>query len=226
MLDDAQVETLLARIRGHLPDVKAPAVKRNRDPFRSVVTCMLSAQSLDRNTAAASDALFALADTPDGILALPDEVIAGAIRPCGLYNVKTRNLRRMCQYLTSQLDGRVPTTRDGLMALPGVGRKCADIVLHFTFGQAVVAVDTHLHRVCNRTGLAAGKTEAQTAKSLEARLPEGYRMVGHKLLLAFGKQVCRARRPACERCPVPDLCEAFRAATVRPDLPRAAVMNP
>ncbi|PRY93338.1 endonuclease-3 [Hasllibacter halocynthiae] len=226
MLDPAEIETLLARIRGRLPDVKAPAVKRGKDPFRSVVSCMLSAQSLDRNTAHASKALFALADTPEGILALPDGVIAEAIRPCGLYNVKTRNLRKMCAFLVGELGGRVPATREGLMALPGVGRKCADIVLHFTFGEAVVAVDTHVHRVCNRTGLAEGRTEAQTARSLEERLPDAWRMVGHKLLLAFGKQVCRARRPLCERCPVPDLCEAFQAGAVRPDLSRGAVTNP
>ena len=226
MLDADDVATLLARIRGHLPNVRAPAVKRGKDPFRAVVSCMLSAQSLDRNTAAASNALFALADTPKGILALSDEAIAAAIRPAGLYNVKTRNLRKMCAYLVDELGGRVPTTREGLMALPGVGRKCADIVLHFTFGEAVVAVDTHVHRVCNRTGLAEGKTEAQTAASLEARLPDEYRMVGHKLLLAFGKTVCRSRRPACERCPVPDLCEAFRAGTVRPDLARESVIEP
>ena len=226
MLDDAEVATLLARLKGHLHGVRAPAVKRGKDPFRAVVSCMLSAQSLDRNTALAAKALFALADTPGGILALPDEAIAAAIRPCGLYNVKTRNLRKMCRVLVDELDGHVPTTREGLMALPGVGRKCADIVLHFTFGEAVVAVDTHVHRVCNRTGLAEGRTEARTAESLEARLPDGWRMVGHRLLLAFGKKVCRARRPACERCPVPDLCEAFRAGTVRPDLPRAAVIEP
>ncbi|MGR3541951.1 MAG: endonuclease III domain-containing protein [Hasllibacter sp.] len=226
MLDAGAVETVLRRIEGHLPGVRAPRVKRGKDPFRAVVSCMLSAQSLDRNTAAASKALFALADTPEGILALSDDVIAAAIRPCGLYNVKTRNLRKMCDHLVRELDGRVPATREGLMALPGVGRKCADIVLHFTFGEAVVAVDTHVHRVCNRTGLAEGKIEAQTAASLEGRLPNGYRMTGHKLLLAFGKKVCRARRPACEACPLPDLCEAFRAGAVRPDLPRGTVTEP
>ncbi|MBM2577328.1 endonuclease III [Jannaschia sp. Os4] len=197
----------MQRLREAQPGVKAPTVKKGRSPFRSVVSCMLSAQSLDRNTAAASRALFALAATPRGILALDDEEIAAAIRPCGLYNMKTRNLRRMCTALLEEHRGRVPRTREGLMSLPGVGRKCADIVLHFTFGEAVVAVDTHVHRVCNRTGLAEGKTEAKTAESLEARLPEGFGMDGHVLILNHGKKVCRARAPKCGACPVADLCE-------------------
>ena len=208
MLDEGDAATLFARLRGAMPDVTAPVVKTGRDPFRAVVSCMLSAQSLDRNTAAASRALFALADTPEGILALSDEEITTAIRPCGLYNVKARNLRKMCRHLIDALGGAVPRDRAGLMSLPGVGRKCADIVMHFTYGEDVVAVDTHVHRVCNRTGLAAGKTEAQTAASLEGRLPAGAARDGHVLLLAHGKRVCRARAPRCPDCPVEDLCEA------------------
>ena len=206
MLSAPDRRALMERLRAAQPGVKAPTVKKGRSPFRSVVSCMLSAQSLDRNTAAASRNLFALAATPAGILALDDEAIAAAIRPCGLYNVKTRNLRKMCEALLEEHGGRVPRTREGLMSLPGVGRKCADIVLHFTFGEAVVAVDTHVHRVCNRTGLAEGKTEAKTAESLEARLPEGFGMDGHVLILNHGKRVCRARAPRCGDCPVADLC--------------------
>jgi endonuclease-3 len=214
MLDAADRQELMRRIGDALPDAQAPEIKTGRDPFRSVVSCMLSAQSLDRNTAAASAALFALADTPEGILALPEARIAAAIRPCGLYNVKARNLRRMCTALLEEHGGRVPTTRAGLMSLPGVGRKCADIVLHFTFGEAVVAVDTHVHRVCNRTGLAEGKTEERTARALEARLPAGWEMRAHVLLLAFGKRTCRARTPRCPDCPVTDLCKARREGRV------------
>jgi endonuclease-3 len=208
MLDDAATLDLMHRLREAYPDAEAPDTKGGRDPFRSVVGCMLSAQSLDRNTMAASEALFALADTPEGILALSDEEIVAAIRPCGLYNVKAKNLRKMCRFLLDELDGRVPTTRDGLMSLPGVGRKCADIVLHFTFGEAVIAVDTHVHRVCNRTGLASGRTEEQTAKSLEARIPDAFRMDGHVILLTHGKRTCRARAPRCDACAVAPLCEA------------------
>ena len=211
MLATPQIADLMDRLATEYPGAKAPDTKRNRDPFRSVVSCMLSAQSLDRNTAAAAKALFALARTPEGILALGDDAIRDAIRPCGLYNVKTRNLRAMCRALIDAHGGTVPTTREGLMSLPGVGRKCADIVLSFTFGAAVVAVDTHVHRVCNRTGLAEGRTEAKTAESLEARIPDAYRAKGHVLILTHGKRVCRARTPGCGRCTLNDLCEAFRA---------------
>ncbi|CUH22993.1 Endonuclease III [Jannaschia seosinensis] len=211
MLDPAALRETMELLRAAYPQAKAPDTKGGRDPFRSVVGCMLSAQSRDRNTMAASNALFALADTPEGILALKDEEIVAAIRPCGLYNMKARNLRKMCRYLLDELDGEVPRTRAGLMALPGVGRKCADIVLHFTFGEAVIAVDTHVHRVCNRTGLAAGRTEEQTATSLEARIPDDFRKDGHVLILTHGKTICRARAPRCDVCPVAAFCEALAA---------------
>jgi endonuclease-3 len=208
MLDDADRLAVMQALRAAYPDARAPDHKGGRDPFRSVVSCMLSAQSLDRNTAAASRALFALADTPEGVLALPDEEIIAAIRPAGLYNVKARNLRKMCRHLIDECGGVVPTDRKGLMAMPGVGRKCADIVLSFTYGKAVIAVDTHVHRVCNRLGLAAGKTEAQTAASLEERVPDAFRRDGHVILLMHGKRICRARSPRCGDCPVATICEA------------------
>ena len=201
---------MMTRLRAAMPAPPRPAAKGGRDAFRSVVSCMLSAQSLDRNTEAASRALFALADTPAGILALEDDAIVAAIRPAGLYNVKARNLRAMCRALLSEHDGIVPETREGLMSLPGVGRKCADIVLHFTFGTDTIAVDTHVHRVCNRTGLAEGRTEARTAASLEARIPDGFLGDGHLLLLNHGKRTCRARAPRCDACVLADLCEAVR----------------
>ncbi|SDZ01542.1 endonuclease-3 [Jannaschia faecimaris] len=129
--------------------------------------------------------------------------------PTGLYNVKCRNLRRMCRALLEDQGGVVPSKREGLMSLPGVGRKCADIVLDFTFGQATVAVETHVHRVCNRLDLAGGKTEEQTAKSLESRLPTEFLSDGHVLILPHGKRICMARAPKCDECLLADLCEAL-----------------
>ena len=226
MLDEAQREEMMRRLAVHLPgrDKRPDGPKGGRNPFRSVVSCILSAQSLDRNTAAASRALFALADTPEGILALTDDEIVAAIRPAGLYNNKARSLRKMCRALLDDHGGVVPRTREGLMSLPGVGRKCADIVLHFTFDEAVVAVDTHVHRVCNRTGLAAGKTEAQTAKSLDERIPDSFRWDGHVLILNFGKRVCRARAPRCADCYLSDICEALKDGRV--PAPPQAVIDP
>lgn len=207
MLSQDEMTEVFTRLRAARPEIQPPEAKGGRTAFRSVVSCMLSAQSLDRNTAAASRALFALAQTPEGILALSDDQITTAIRPAGLYNVKARNLRKMCRALLDDHGGAVPRDRRGLMSLPGVGRKCADIVLHFTFGQPVVAVDTHVHRVCNRVGLAEGKTEAQTAASLDARMPDAFRMEAHLLLLDHGKRVCRARVPRCGDCLLADLCQ-------------------
>ncbi|MEL6503079.1 MAG: endonuclease III [Pseudomonadota bacterium] len=193
---------------GRTPTAKGP--KEQPDPFRSCVSCMLSAQSRDENTAKASKALFALADTPQGILALEDEVIAAAIKPCGLYNMKTRNLKKLCAYVIEELDCVIPDTREGLLKIPGIGRKCADIVLSFTFDEDVIAVDTHVHRVANRTGLARGKTEAQTAQSLEDRTPKWAMRDGHFWLLQFGKKICRSRAPQCEACFVNHLCQYYR----------------
>ncbi|MFN2099025.1 endonuclease III domain-containing protein [Altererythrobacter sp. MF3-039] len=190
---------------GRTADAKGP--KGQPDAFRSCISCMLSAQSLDRNTAKASRALFALASTPDAMLELDDRQIVAAIRPCGLYNNKTRSIRRFCQALIAEHGGIVPDTRDGLMSLPGIGRKCADIVMSFTFGKDVIAVDTHVHRVCNRIGLTEAKTADRTAAQLEDRVPQWARRDGHFWLIQFGKRICLSRSPRCDGCPLADLCE-------------------
>ncbi|MXO96724.1 endonuclease III [Erythrobacter aquimaris] len=214
MLDERQVEEvyriLSEEMPGRTPDAKGP--KGQPDAFRSCISCMLSAQSLDRNTAKAARQLFALAQTPQEMLALDDEQITAAIKPCGLYNMKTRNIRAFCTSLLGDHGGRVPDTREGLLSLPGIGRKCADIVLSFTFGKDVIAVDTHVHRVCNRIGLTEAKTADKTAAQLEERSPAWAMADGHFWLIQFGKRVCTARAPKCPRCPVSQLCE-FYAAT-------------
>jgi len=211
----AQVEELFERFRRRAPaDPPEPTVKEDADHFRALVSCLLSAQSRDENTAKARDALFALADTPRAILLLRDATIAAAIKPAGLYNIKTKRLRALCRSLLETHAGVVPKDREGLMALPGIGRKCADIMLLFSFGEPAIAVDTHVNRVCNRTGLALGKTDAQTAQSLEERAPDWAKRPGHLWLLAFGKSTCRSRAPRCDACFLNDLCESrFRLAT-------------
>jgi len=213
-----EIETVYRLLETHMPG-RTPTAKGPKDQpgaFRSCVSCMLSAQSRDENTAKASNALFALAQTPQGILELDDESIAAAIKPCGLYNVKTRNLKKMCRALLDDHDGIVPTSREGLMSLPGIGRKCADIVMSFTFGEDVIAVDTHVHRVSNRTGLAAGKSEAQTAQSLEERSPKWALRDGHFWLLEFGKRVCTSRAPKCESCFLNHTCATFAGTGEKP----------
>ncbi len=210
LLNDTEVAAVFDRLAAAHPDWDKPHVKQQNDPFRSLCAVMLSAQSLDRNTAAAAKALFREADTPEAILELPEARLAELNRPCGLYRNKARALKRMAADLLARFDGEVPATREALMSLPGVGRKSADIMLRFTFGQPVTAVDTHVHRVCNRLGLARGKTEAQTAGALEPRIPGAYGMSAHLLLLDHGKQVCKARKPRCETCALVDLCRFAR----------------
>jgi len=214
LLSPADVETVYRRLSeampGRTPTAKGP--KGQPDAFRSCISCMLSAQSRDTNTAKAARQLFALARTPREMLDLTDEAITDAIRPCGLYNMKTRNIRRFCEALIAEHGTVVPDTRAGLMSLPGIGRKCADIVLSFTFGHDVIAVDTHVHRVCNRIGLAYGKTDAKTAQSLEERTPDWAMRDGHFWLIQFGKRICTARAPRCDRCPVSDLCQWYRSS--------------
>ena len=185
---------------------RARGPKRTRDPFRSCISCMLSAQSLDRNTAAATAALFRRARTPEAILALPEGELAQLIRPAGLYNMKARNIRKFCAQLLDEFGGEVPDTRDGLLRLHGIGRKCADLVAHFAFGRPHIAVDTHIRRVCQRTGLAVGKTEEQVAKSLDGRAPEWAKPEAHFWLLQFGKRVCKSRTPLCGVCPIREWC--------------------
>lgn len=210
MLSEPQVEDVYKALAKAMPgrNKGAKGPKGQPSAFRSCISCMLSAQSLDRNTAAATKALFALARTPEAMLELDDEMIAAAIKPCGLYNVKTRNIRKFCEALLNDFGGVVPDTRDGLMSLPGIGRKCADIVMSFAFDRDVIAVDTHVHRVCNRIGLTDAKTAEKTAQQLEKRSPSWALRDGHFWLIQFGKRVCRARVPKCEICVVRELCEA------------------
>ena len=196
----ADVETVYRRLADAMPgrtkDAKGP--KGQPDAFRSCISCMLSAQSLDRNTARAARQLFELAGTPEDMLELDDRDIAAAIKPCGLYNNKTRSIRKFCQHLLAHHGGIVPDTREGLLSMPGIGRKFAHIVMSFTFGADVIAVDTHVHRVCNRIGLTDAKTAEKTAQQLEERSPEWAMRDGHFWLIQFGKQICKSRSPKCE----------------------------
>lgn len=209
MLSKEQVEEVYRKLAVAMPgrtkDAKGP--KGQPDAFRSCISCMLSAQSLDRNTAAATRALFKLAKTPEAMLALEDDAIRAAIKPCGLYNNKTKGIRKFCTALIEEHGGVVPDTREGLLSMPGIGRKCADIVTSFTFGADVIAVDTHVHRVASRIGLTQAKTADKTAQQLEERSPEWAMRDGHFWLIQFGKRVCRARVPKCDICVVSDLCE-------------------
>ncbi|WP_343228004.1 endonuclease III [Stakelama flava] len=208
LLDAQEVERTFELLRdamgGDMANAKGP--KGQPDAFRSCIACMLSAQSRDSNTAKATRALFRLAETPQAMLALDDATLIDAIRPAGLYNNKAKAIRKFCRQLIDDHDGHVPDTRQGLLSMHGIGRKCADIVLAFTFGGDAIAVDTHVGRVCERTGLALGSTEAKIAEALDERAPDWVKPEGHFWLIRFGKRVCTGRAPKCADCFLASLC--------------------
>src|SRR5580700_4598094 len=176
-------------------------------PFELLVAVMLSAHTTDKSVNAATRVLFAVANTPAAIAALGVAGVKPYIKSVGLYNTKAANLVRLCQQLLEQHGGELPAERAALEALPGVGRKTASIILNMVFGEVEIAVDTHIFRVANRTGLAPGKTPRAVETALLANTPPRFRKDAHHWLLLHGRYVCRARSPACPTCIIRDLCE-------------------
>ena len=176
------------------------------DPFTLLVAVVLSAQATDVGVNRATPALFALADTPVKMLALGEERLAETIRTLGPYRTKAKNLIALSRILVEQYDGEVPRDRAALEALPGVGRKTANVVLNVAFGEPTIAVDTHIFRVANRTGLAPGKTPLAVELALEACTPAEYKRYAHHWLILHGRYVCKARKPECPDCVVASLC--------------------
>ena len=179
-------------------------------PFELLVSVILSAQATDVGVNRATGPLFAVANTPQAIAALGVEGLKGYIRSIGLYNTKAENVVRMCEILLGEHDGEVPRSREALEALPGVGRKTANVVLNTAFGEPTIAVDTHIFRVANRTRIAPGKTVRQVEDKLMRFVPPEFRVDAHHWLILHGRYVCVARRPRCGSCVIEDLCE-YRA---------------
>lgn len=190
-----------------------PREKIYNSAFKSLVGVTLSAQTRDERTAEACRNLFAVARTPQQILDLDLEQLKTLIRPAGMYNNKARNLKLMSQQLLDRHGGRVPSDRQQLMDLAGVGRKSTDIMMRFVFNEPAIAVDTHVHRIANRLGIASAKIESKTAEILERDTPDEYRWGAHEWLIAQGKYVCRARRPECDRCMFTDICDHYQEQT-------------
>ncbi len=176
-------------------------------PFELLTAVLLSAQATDVSVNAATAKLFALANTPRAILDLGEKQLIACIRTIGLYQTKARHLRQACQILLDRYDGKVPEDREALEGLPGVGRKTANVVLNTAFGWETIAVDTHIFRVSNRTGLAKGKTVVEVEKHLLKNVPLAFRRNAHHWLILHGRYVCKARRPECFRCGLSDLCD-------------------
>ncbi|MGA0882048.1 MAG: endonuclease III [Burkholderiaceae bacterium] len=183
-------------------------------PFELLVAVLLSAQSTDVSVNKVTRRLFALANTPAGLLALGESRIRQEISSIGLYRNKAANLIKTCEQLLTLHEGEVPEDRDALEALPGVGRKTANVVLNTAFGWETFAVDTHIFRVSNRTGIAPGKTVIEVEKRLERLVPDGFRLHAHHWLILHGRYTCKARKPECPDCLIQDLCEFKRKTKV------------
>jgi len=196
---------IFARLRAANPQPRTELVYAT--PFELLVAVILSAQATDKGVNKATAELFRVANTPAAILALGVKGLSKYIKSIGLYNTKARNIIAMSRLLLERHAGEVPTTREALEELPGVGRKTANVILNTAFGEATIAVDTHIFRVANRTGIAPGKTVREVEEKLLKFVPPEYRRDAHHWLILHGRYVCKARRPDCPGCIIADLCE-------------------
>lgn len=196
---------LYSRLREKIPK---PETELNYvDPFELLIAVILSAQATDISVNKATTKLYPIANTPQGILDLGVKKLKTFIKTIGLYNGKAENIIKTCRLLLEQFDGEVPRTREELESLPGVGRKTANVVLNTAFGEPTIAVDTHIFRVANRTGLGKGKTPLEVEKRLTRLTPEEFRKDAHHWLILHGRYTCKARKPDCPNCVIRDLCE-------------------
>ena len=203
-LSGAEIAEVFRRFRADRPEPKGELQYVN--PFTLLVAVVLSAQATDVGVNKATGPLFAIADTPQTMLALGEARVRDAIKSIGFFNVKAKNVIALAQKLIDQHGGKVPRQREALEALPGVGRKTANVVLNIAFGEPTIAVDTHVFRVSNRTGLAPGKTPFDVELALEQAVPAEFKPHAHHWLILHGRYVCKAQRPLCERCLINDLC--------------------
>ncbi|MCP5287135.1 MAG: endonuclease III [Burkholderiaceae bacterium] len=207
-MNTADIESFFVTLAAANPQPQTELVYTN--VFELLAAVLLSAQATDVSVNKATRALFARAHTPQQMLALGLDAVTEHIRTIGLYRTKAKNLLETCRLLVEQHGGQVPRSREALQALPGVGRKTANVVLNVAFGEPTMAVDTHIFRVANRTGLAPGKDVLAVELALERRVPARYRVDSHHWLILHGRYVCQARRPQCEACAVRPYCDFGR----------------
>jgi endonuclease III len=198
------VHEVFARLRALNPEPKGELEHVNA--FTLLVAVVLSAQATDAGVNKATRSLFAVADTPETMLALGEDRVRDAIKTIGLFRNKAKNVIALSRALVETHGSQVPTTREALETLPGVGRKTANVVLNTAFGEPTIAVDTHLFRVSNRLPLAPGRTPLEVELRLEKVVPAEFRQHAHHWLILHGRYVCKARRPDCPRCPISDIC--------------------
>ena len=202
--DAATVREIFTRLRAQNPEPKGELEYVN--PYTLLVAVVLSAQATDAGVNKATRALFAAADTPQKMLALGEDRVRDHIKTIGLFRAKAKNVIALSQILVEKHGGKVPLDAASLEALPGVGRKTANVVRNIAFGEATIAVDTHLFRISNRIPLARGKTPLEVELGLLKIIPQEFLLHAHHWLILHGRYICKARRPACERCVIADLC--------------------
>ena len=202
---------IFTRLQAACPQPTTELIYHN--PFELLIAVMLSAQATDVSVNKCTVHLFKLAPNAQAMLNLGLEKLMSCIRTIGLYRTKAKHVLETCQILVQQYEGMVPQTREGLEKLPGVGRKTANVVLNTAFGQPTIAVDTHIFRVCNRTGLARGKDVRAVEDKLVKLVPKQFLLNAHHWLILHGRYVCKARKPLCEQCIINDLCE-YPAKTI------------
>jgi endonuclease-3 len=202
---EADIAEAFRRLQAANPEPRGELEYIN--PFTLLVAVVLSAQATDAGVNKATPALFAAADTPEKMVALGEDRVREMIRTIGLFRTKARNVIGLSEQLIAEHRGMVPPIREELEKLPGVGRKTANVVLNVAFGEETIAVDTHIFRVGNRTGIARGKNEREVETELEKRVPPAYRRHAHHWLILHGRYICKAQRPLCGTCPINDLCQ-------------------
>lgn len=207
----ANIEEFFRRLEERDPNPRGELDYIN--PYTLLVAVVLSAQATDVGVNKATGPLFKVVDTPEKMLALGEAKLRDYIKTIGLFNTKAKNVIALSRILVEEYGGEVPRDRAALEKLPGVGRKTANVVLNIAFGEPTIAVDTHIFRVGNRTGLAPGKTVLAVEQKLEKVVPAKYRLHAHHWLILHGRYICKARKPACPACPVNDLC-AYKAKTL------------
>jgi endonuclease-3 len=196
---------IYTRLRKRIPEPETELSYES--PFELLISVILSAQATDISVNKATALLYPVANTPQAFLELGETRLKGFIKTIGLFNSKAKNIIETCRRLIEIHDGQVPTTREELEALPGVGRKTASVVLNTAFGEPTIAVDTHIFRVSNRTGLAKGKTPLEVEMRLTKLTPDEFRKDAHHWLILHGRYTCKARKPECPNCVINDLCE-------------------
>jgi endonuclease-3 len=209
----AEIEEAFARLKAAIPEPQTEL--EHEDPYQLLVAVVLSAQATDAGVNRATPALFAAAPTPEKMVKLGEAKVRGYIKTIGLFRTKAKNVVALSRKLLEEHGGKVPPSREALEQLPGVGRKTANVVLNVAFGEPTIAVDTHIFRVGNRTGLAVGKTPHDVEMKLNEVVPDHYKRHAHHWLILHGRYTCVARRPRCETCVIADLCK-WPGKTVQP----------